>query len=88
MHYRCSKFLSVIRAIERGDFSCTILDTNLPDNTETNFAISVQVWIKPDPAIACGLQFNPWWSYRIIGRTSDQEIEEPTFVWSVKWSSN
>ena len=50
---------------------CYLKKNQLPKNTQTDFSISVQVWIKPDLPSPCCHQLDPRGSNRIVGWTSN-----------------
>lgn len=58
----------------------------LPQNTQADFPIAVEVGVKPHCVISCCHQFDPWWVDGIIWRTAKQEQEETPFIRRVKWA--
>ena len=50
---------------------CYLKKNQLPKNTQADFSISVQVWIKPDLPSPCCHQLDPRGSNRIVGWTSN-----------------
>lgn len=58
----------------------------LPQNTQADFPIAVEVGVKPHCVISRCHQFDPWWVDGIIWRTAKQEQEETPFIRRVKWA--
>ena len=58
--------------------------SNLPKDTETDFAISVEVGVEPDRVVAGSDELDSRWVDGVVGRASKQEEEEAAFIWCVK----
>lgn len=62
--------------------------TNLPQDTETDFAIPVEVGVEPDRVVAGGDELDARWVDGVVRRTSEQEEEEAAFVGRIKRPSD
>lgn len=62
--------------------------TNLPQDTETDFAVPVEVGVEPDRVVASGDELDTRWVDGVIRRASEQEEEEAAFVGCIKRPSD
>lgn len=62
-----------------------VRDHDSPQDAEAYFAIAVEVGIETDSVVPSGDELDPWWMNWIVRGTAEQEEEEATLIWRVKW---
>lgn len=58
-----------------------------PQDTETDFAVFVEVGVKPNSSISGGNQSDSGRADRIVWWATNEKVEKTSFIRRVKWSS-
>lgn len=58
---------------------------DLPQNAEADLPVAVEVGVEAHRVVARGDELDSGWVDGVVRRTAEQEEEETTFVWCVKW---
>lgn len=61
------------------------INDDSPQYAEAHLAVAVKVGVEADSVVAGGDELDPWWVDGVIRGTAEQEEEEATLVWRVKW---
>lgn len=58
---------------------------DLPQDAEADLAVAVEVGVEAHSVVTCGDELDSGWVDGVVGGTAEQEEEETTLVWCVKW---